>query len=353
MLVGFDAKRFYHNKSGLGNYSRSLVRILDEFTDVNIKLYSPYRTPPPQASISTHFYKNSFLKRERFIRKQIHKDKIDLFHGLSNEIPMGLQIPSVVTIHDVLFKRYQEDYAAFDRFIYHRKTMHAVKHATAIVCPSETTKSDLLKYYKADNNKIHVIYEAIDESFKKQRESLESSNEYYLVLATAQERKNLALVLQCYVQDQKQELLPAVILGIQKELFERTFPAYKNLLQNGRIKIPGYLEEAVLVNYYSNALAVVYPSKWEGFGIPILEAQGMQRPLLLADNPCFREIGGTAALFFDPLCPKSLKSQLLAVKEPDVASSLIQAGLVNLNRFQANLIAGKYRKLYEKILINF
>lgn len=351
MLVGFDAKRFYHNKSGLGNYSRSLIQILNAYTDVNIKLYSPYKATPPQASFNTHFYKNAFLRRERAIRKQIHEDGIVLFHGLSNEIPMGLRIPSVVTIHDVLFKRYPQDYNAVDRFIYHRKTKHAIRYATAIVCPSESTKSDLLKYYEADENKIHVIYEPISDSFKKETKKDHKSSDYYLVLATAQERKNLALVLKCYAEDHEQELLPAVIMGIQKEKFESAFPSYISLLDHGRIKIPGYVEEAELVQYYGNALAIVYPSKWEGFGIPILEAHSVQRPLILADNPCFREIGGTAALFFDPLCSRSLKNQLIAVKEPELANTLIQAGRENLARFNAENLAKKYRSLYEKILV--
>ncbi len=351
MLVGFDAKRFYHNKSGLGNYSRSLIRILNEFTDVNIKLYSPYNNKPPQASIPSHFYKNAILQRAYFIRNQIHKDGLDLFHGLSNEIPIGLKIPTVVTIHDVLFKRYPKDYSSIDRCIYHRKTKYAIRHATAIVCPSETTKLDLLKYYKADESKIHVIYEPISKAFKKQHELKENSSDYFVVLATAQERKNLATVLQCYAEDEGENLLPAVIIGIQEDKFLHTFSSYKGLLQSGRIRIPGYVEESRLLNYYQNALAIVYPSKWEGFGIPILEAHSVHKPLILADNPCFREIAGSAALFFDPLCPRSLKKQLMAIREPTMAANLIQSGIQNLNRFQADVLAKAYKSVYEKVLI--
>ena len=351
MLVGFDAKRFYHNKSGLGNYSRSLIQMLEQFTDIQLRLYSPHVTGPKQSNHQTHFYNKFPLNRQWFIRNQIHQDGIDLFHGLSNEIPLGLKIPTVVTVHDVLFKRYPEDYSAFDNFIYDRKTRYAIQNATAVVCPSETTKADLIKFYDADPNKIHVIFETCAEAFSNPTERRQNVSEYFLILATAQKRKNLSVVLECYANDTENVLPPAVLLGINIPKFENAFASFKPLIQKGRIKIPGYVEEKDLVDYYYNASAIVYPSHWEGFGIPILEAQSANSPLILADNPCFREIGATGALFFDPLCPMSLKNQMLSLSNtPELRDKLLLAAQENLTRFEPATIAKNYQNLYQKLV---
>src|SRR5690606_20870402 len=182
MNIGFDAKRVFHNKTGLGNYSRDVIRLLSTYYPSNrYFLYNPKDSSNKLFSIESHqiiekrpssTFNKFFYNTWRQIRvvKDLKKDKIDLFHGLSGEIPIGLiknKIKSVVTIHDLIFIRFPHYFAFFDRNIYFRKFKYAADHANRIIAISEQTKQDIIQYLKIDKNKIKVVYQGCQDVFKK------------------------------------------------------------------------------------------------------------------------------------------------------------------------------------------
>ena len=178
LRIGYDAKRLFNNFTGLGNYSRTLLANLAEYYPDNAYfLYSPKIAKNDE----THFFLNSALFNVQLpkrgpgaywrsvgIKRDLLKHKIQLFHGLSHEIPLGLEkanIRSIVTIHDLIFERFPEHYPFIDRKIYSLKFRYACRHADHIVAISENTKQDIIEFYDIPPEKISVIYQSCHERY--------------------------------------------------------------------------------------------------------------------------------------------------------------------------------------------
>ncbi len=175
--IGFDAKRFFNNRTGLGNYSRTLLSNLARFFPGNsYVLYTPklnknqltaplFQAPYQVVSPAINY---PFWRSQR-ISRRLHKDNIQIYHGLSHELPRGPvsdRVRQVVTIHDLIFKIYPETYKPVDRWLYERKFSHAIRQSDLIVAISEQTKHDILKFYpETPESKIEVHYQACDPIF--------------------------------------------------------------------------------------------------------------------------------------------------------------------------------------------
>ena len=173
MRIGFDAKRAFHNLSGLGNYSRNVINQLAElYSDNEYFLYNPkegikiYGFPPERAVIrrpGNYFHKIlPFLWRSWNLPKIIEDDRLDIFHGLSNELPFRIHkssVRKVVSIHDLIFMVYPDLYKSADRLIYRKKFSYSAKTADIIIAVSEFTKKDIVKYFEIEPSRIEVIYQ--------------------------------------------------------------------------------------------------------------------------------------------------------------------------------------------------
>ena len=222
MIIGFDAKRIVRNNTGLGNYCRTLINDMIRCNDSNMKLllYTPdkgrdllrnqiiesdnSRFVFPKKKLGK-IYKS--LWRTKNIVKQLLEDKVQIYHGLSGELPLGLRnsgIKSVVTIHDLIFLRHPEYYHWFDRKMYTWKFHQTIKQADRIIAVSECTKRDILEFGKIDPEKISVIYQSCNPKFtnKPTEGEMEATakkydlpKRYLLCVGTIEERKNLMLAV--------------------------------------------------------------------------------------------------------------------------------------------------------------
>jgi glycosyltransferase involved in cell wall biosynthesis len=181
MRIGFDAKRAFFNRSGLGNYSRDTIHSLfQHFPGNDFFLYTPstknalsWKYDNPNLYICTsskrigkigQAYWRSFL-----LNKRLQSDGIDLYHGLSNELPYHLEktgIKSVVTIHDLIFMHHPEWYKPVDRLIYRKKFNHSSRIADRVVTVSRQTQHDLVNFFGIEKRKIEVIYQGCNNAFK-------------------------------------------------------------------------------------------------------------------------------------------------------------------------------------------
>ncbi len=181
MRIGYDAKRAYYNFSGLGNYSRNIIQLMCRYYPANdYYLYTPGIRegtgdfPPEGVTLrtpSTIFTKKfTSLWRTAGLSKELAGDRLDLYHGLSNELPLNIArtgIRSVVTIHDLIFIRFPGLYPRIDRGIYKQKLRYAVKTADRIIAISEQTRRDLMEYAGASAAKISVVYQSCNPAFRE------------------------------------------------------------------------------------------------------------------------------------------------------------------------------------------
>ena len=183
MNIGFDAKRAFYNNTGLGNYSRDTIRILSNyFAENNYFLYTPKAIKNDrlsylhQENIHVRTPKRIIDKslrslwRTSAIKRDLVKDNIELFHGLSHELPIGIEktnIKTVVTIHDLIFLRYPQFFNAIDNKIYYQKFYHSCNLADKIIAVSEQTKKDIINFFNISPEKIDVVYQGCNEVFKK------------------------------------------------------------------------------------------------------------------------------------------------------------------------------------------
>lgn len=384
MNIGFDAKRAYQNCTGLGNYSRTLLESLAQFYPKNnYFLFAPkitglfntaglvnmYPVGP------THFPATAFksLWRSNWVKKDLAGYNIDLYHGLSHEIPIGIAatgIKSVVTIHDLIFERYPAQYNPADRFIYRNKFKYACRHADKIIAVSRQTKEDIIDFYKIPEEKIEVCYQSCNPLFahratEEEKEAVRRlynlPGQFYLFVGSVIERKNLMLV--CRALKKLNSNIPLVVVGDGGAYKQKV---KKYLAENGLEKRVIFLSEtpaaALSASYrsssdlpfiYQLATALIYPSMFEGFGIPVLEAMFSRLPVISAATSCLPETGGNAAIYVNISNENELVAAMQSVVyDSQLRKTMIEKGIVQSQLFSQQKCAGAVMTVYKKIYGN-
>ncbi len=365
MRIAFDAKRYFHNKTGLGNYSRKVVSALSTYypdheyflcdsksAKSSMKILPHCKVLAPEsASMPDTFWRSFSIKNE------LKKNDISIYHGLSNEIPLSFPddtIKSVVTIHDVIYKLYPHYYPLIDRLIYDRKVSFACKNADSIIATSYQTKSDLAIYYNVNPEKIRVIYQSVvmpDVDELQHQSNADKFNlqvPYFLYVGRIEERKNLLNSLKAFKQLSQQDTKFYIVgnggsyMSLCKEYAEQEL--------SGRVRFYEEVNNRELCSFYKYSIALVFTSFYEGFGIPILEAQMMHTPVITSQYGCFKEIGSAAALYINPNETNVLSEAMNKIYcDSQLRNDLIHAGQENVKRFTPELFAQKLMDEYTKL----
>jgi len=366
--VGFDAKRAFHNRSGLGNYSRDLVRILaTHYPQHELFLYNPRpgsiafkventREIFPQNWI---FRKMSSIWRRKWIIRQLQTDQLDIFHGLSNELPAGIQnsgIPSVVTLHDLIFYKYPEWYKKADRIIQSQKSIQAAEDATRIIAISQQTKNDIIKYLGTEKEKITVIYQGCHPAFKEiynsavvqaVRQKFKLPGEFILNVGTIEPRKNLLTTVKSLLHHN----FPLVVVG-KATGYKKTVEEFidKNQLKS-RVQFLEGVSMAELAIIYQQAFTLCYPSIYEGFGIPIIEALFSKTPVITNEEGCFKEAGGPDS-FYIPAMDYIAMGKIIQQLQDDTEcyQNCVDKGYQFAEQFRDERIAADLISLYNAVL---
>ena len=371
MILGFDAKRFFHNKTGLGNYSRDLIRILAHYHPENsYLLYNPKPKKIDRIPIDGKIIienlpetkkdkKFSSIWRLFSICSQIKKDKVELFHGLSGEIPIGLHktgVKTVVTIHDLIFMRYPNLYSYFDRKIHYYKFKYAAKNADLVIAISEQTKKDIVTYLNINPDKIKVIYQGCAPIFKEEipneyleltRSKYQLPNQFILNVGTIETRKNVLSVIKAIKEIETQ----LVIIG-KKTVYFKEVKNYivENNLQNKVVFLEN-VELKELASIYRMASVFIYPSVFEGFGIPIIEALYSKTPVITSKGGCFSEAGGENTVYIDPLNTEEIKGELEEILANSEKRELMkQKGFEFVQKFNDDIIAKNWVETYNEVV---
>jgi glycosyltransferase involved in cell wall biosynthesis len=361
MKIGFDAKRAFHNNTGLGNYSRFVIEsLLKYFPNNEYFAYSP-KSSNREFGIRGVIPKNKFLWRSWLIKNDLQREGIQIYHGLSNELPFGKMptgIKTVVTIHDLIFERYPKLYPFFDTIIYKIKFRKACKKADAVVAVSEQTKQDIIDFYGINPEKIHVIYQDCDAAFQVKLNSDEIENvkakyqikkKYILSVGTIIERKNQASLVAAFHKLNLSNYELVLVGGHSKYQDQIENYIKENSIQN--VKILNKVPFQDLPSIYQGSELFVYPSFFEGFGIPIVEALHSGVPVVATTGSCLEEAGGKGALYANPLDINDLVDKIMQVLvNKDLREKLIEAGEKHVKQFSAKQIAEDFERLYRKLL---
>jgi len=371
MILGFDAKRAFFNRSGLGNYSRSTINLLSEnFSANKYYLYSPKIRKSIDYKINSNveiclpdsvFGKLvPHLWRSSGITSQLKRDGIQLFHGLSNEIPSGLDkanIPSVVTIHDLIFLRYPDFYKSHDRKIYLYKFDSACKRADRIIAISEQTKTDIVEFLGIDQAKIDVVYQGCDERFYKAESDIRKKeiitkyslpSQYILSVGTIEERKNLLNVVKALHSHNID--IPLVVVGRETAYADEV----KNFIADNQVENIHFLANVPmndLPGLYQMAEIFMYPSVFEGFGIPILEALNSKVPVVTSLGSCFPEAGGKSSIYVNPSEPEEIADAIIRIlTNNQLKQNMVIDGYLHAQQFRQDKVAQNLMRVYKKLI---
>ncbi len=361
MRIGFDAKRAFHNATGLGNYARDVLRVLVAHgpAEHDYVAYTPpggriafaldgarFRVATPGGPLGRAL---PAVWRQRGIVRDLRRDGIALFHGLTGELPLGIGragIASVVTIHDLIFERHPELYAAIDRRIYRWKARSAVARADLVVAISEQTRRDLVDLYGVPAERVRVVYQGCHAAFRAAPapDALAAvarahalPPRFVLSVGTIERRKNLLLAVRALAGLPG---VPLVVVGRETEYAAEVRAAVAASGLGERVRFLRGLSTADLAALYRLADVLVYPSIFEGFGIPIVEALASGTPVVTTRGGCFAEAGGPGSAYVGADDVEGMRAALASIwEDPARRARMREAGLAHAARFEDAAIA--------------
>jgi len=364
MKIAYDAKRVFSSWSGLGNYSRDLVRVLARyFPDNQYLLFNKKKSERGEAILklpNVTFVQTTKGTLSRQLKTGIdaQNNNADIFHGLSGELPLrwnSKPIKKVVTIHDLIFERYPEYYTWIDRKIHFWKFKKASNSADKIIAISEQTKRDIIQFLKVNENKIEVVYQGCHASFKEKqseeilkqiKEKFNLPEKFILNVGTIEPRKNLLNVVKA-LKDSK---IPLVVVGAKKPKY---FKLIEKEIEKSKIEVQFLsgvsMEE--LAGIYKLAEIFIYPSFFEGFGIPVIEALFSETVVITSNTSCLPEAGGPDSVYVNPENVEDVRAKINFLWDNESERKRrAEKGLQFVQKFNDEVIAEEMMKIYKSLI---
>lgn len=376
-IIGFDAKRAAQNRTGLGNYSRFVVQGLCRYaSSLHLLLYAPHprktaamngldKEKPVEMRYPMTSWGKCFrsLWRVWGMTRDLQRDGVQLFHGLSNELPLTIgrarHIKTVVTIHDLIFLRYPQYYKPVSRWIYHYKFRRACRVADRIIAVSDCTKRDIIHFFGTPADRISVIYQGCDDQFRQTateaqkaavRARYQLPERYILYVGSIEERKNLILLARA-LPLMADKNIHVIALGRRTAEAERIDAFVHDQALGERFRMISGVPFAELPAFYQMAELFVYPSRFEGFGIPMLEALCSGVPAIGCTGSCLEEAGGPSSLYVDPDDAQALASAITRVLSDDaLRARMIADGHRYADRFTQEILTKDLVALYAQVM---
>ncbi len=367
MHFGFDAKRAFQNATGLGNYGRDVLRILAQHRPGHRYVaYGPSfvagRLAEGVEARTPDTTRGRFLPslwRSAGLTAQLRRDGVELYHGLASELPVGIErsgVRTVVTVHDLIFERYPELYPPIDRRIYAWKTRSAARRADLVVAVSEQTRRDLMEFYGVEASRIRVVYQGCRPAFQAEpapgaddaeARRLGLPDRFLLCVGTVERRKNLGLLVQALAGLPE---VPLLVVGRETRYADEVRRLARRLGVEGRLRFMETASAESLATLYRRCTVSVYPSRFEGFGIPIIEALFCGAPVVTTAGGVFPEAGGPGSAYVAPDDVEGLRqvlSELLA--DEGRRAAMREAGRRHARRFTDEVIAEGLSRVYREL----
>ncbi len=372
LTIAFDAKRLFNNNTGLGNYSRTLVR--------NLQKYYPQHeyhlfTPKIKVNEETEYFldttkftihtpkRTGILYRSWLMSRDVNNLKPDIFHGLSHELPYGLNrdINTLVTFHDLIYEKFPDQFGLWDRYAYKFKYKGSAFKSDFILAISQSTKKDLKEIYGLDDEKIHVVYQSCHSDFQKTGMSQDSKlpkkldglRDFLLYVGSIIERKGLLDIVEAYSHLPKEFQKPFVVVGSGKGHYYNSILSLieKCKLQDKFIFLNSITNHQ-LVSIYNGCSIFIYPSIYEGFGIPVIESLFCKKPVITTNVSSLPEAAGPGAILVMPNDIMALSEGIKTLlTQKDIYITKAQSGYDYVkDNFSDRITAENLIQLYKLII---
>lgn len=366
MLLGIDASRaVLHQRTGTEAYAYFLIRSLIKRTQKSghqLRLY--FNEPPPVELFPelphVEFCVIPFARMWTHLRlaRELQQRPPDLFFTPAHVIPFVYRGPSVATVHDLGYHYFPDAHTKSQTAYLRWSTRSNGRLAREIIADSSATKDDLIRFYGTDGEKINVIYPGLDPHLKRLEDrqlvaetcskyGLDSP--YLLYIGTLQPRKNLDRLVRAFAQaGLSHQLVLAGKTGWHTDSLLNEIASLGEAVRE-RVHLPGYIPESDKAALLSGAEALVYPSLYEGFGFPLLEAQVCGTPVLAANGSSLPEISAGSAMLVDPLDVDAISKGIkLIVEDRDLRQELVEKGYANARRYNWDKTAEEVLQVLER-----
>jgi glycosyltransferase involved in cell wall biosynthesis len=288
----------------------------------------------------------------------VRNARLDLIHEPAFVGPQASTCPFVVTIHDLSFLTYPQNFPVLNRAYLRAFTRLSVRRARRIIAVSESTKRDLIRYYGVEPAKVDVVHNGVDPGFHplpaakvaefRRRRNL--PDRFILFVGTLEPRKNVSRLIDAYAL-LSEPRLPLMLLGGKGWFYDEIFARVRMLGLQGEVTFVGYVESDELPSWYNAATLFVYPSLYEGFGLPPLEAMACGTPVVASNTSSLPEVVGQAGLLVDPASSEALAAAMQRVLEqPELQAEMRSAGLAQAQSFSWEKTAASTVGCYQRAL---
>lgn len=377
LKIGFDAKRALSNTRGLGNYSRNLIDGLVTYYPENeyflygknansgdclkwqksIEKNVSIINPPSNSKLVQAYW------RSVGVNNNIKADKLDIYHGLSHEIPFHItnqKTKYLVTIHDLIFTYFKQNFSSIDRRIYFSKIKYSCQKADQIIAISQQTKNDIIDILHVPEEKVKVLYQSCSPLFYNEssaekrnfvRQKYNLPENYLLFVGALVAHKNIAKIIEALAYLPENKRLPLIIIGKTTKYKEFLVSIINKENLSEKVKFIEYVDTIDMPSVYQMAKILVWPSLYEGFGIPIIEALFSKLPVITSKDGCFNEAGGESSIYINPESAIEIAESIHNIMENnDLYSEMKQKGFEYAQKFHLEATSKLLMDFYCKII---
>lgn len=363
-----NALQLNNKNSGVQYYTRNLINAIGKpeynFTIQSLVSKNYLKENDCITPIFINFYSQNRFKRiylENFILpKKLYKENFSLYHATNYVLPYFLKFSNVLTIHDLLTFDFPELCQNRSVLYFKKFIPRSIKNANAIIVPSQVVKKDILRYFREASEKIHVIYHGVNSIFKKERSKDELTrikikyqlpDKYILFVGNIEPKKNLEGVLMAFHQIRNKTGHLLVIAGKKGWKYKNVFRTVHSLKLHNKVVFTGYFPEHDLPALYSMADLFVFPSIYEGFGIPPLEAMACEVPVLVSNKGSLPEITGGKCVQVNPYDVEDIaKNMYRLLIDDELRKKSVKEGRQWVKQFTWERTAEQTLKVYHSVL---